>query len=162
MAPGGVIKSIDQPAPVNSAGGGDHFSSPAGSPVETKPTGGEMDKEELKAKYPDLYAAIFAEGKEAGVKDERERVEAHLKLGEDCGNLKIAAKFIAEGETLMSNKVQAEYMSARMNSGALNARNVDNPPPINGAGASGGAADDAALEAAWDKGLSGKDLQGVK
>jgi hypothetical protein len=49
-----------------------------------------------------------------------------------------------------------------MNSGAINARNEDNPPPINGAGSSGGAADDAAMEAAWEKGVSGKDLQGVK
>jgi hypothetical protein len=121
-----------------------------------------MNKEELKAKYPELYAAIFAEGKEAGEKSERERVEAHLKLGEDSGNMKIAAQFIREGETIMSNKVQAEYLSARMNSGAINARNEDNPPPINGAGSSGGAADDAAMEAAWEKGISGKDLQGVK
>jgi hypothetical protein len=124
--------------------------------------GGKMTKEELKAKYPELYAAIYGEGKEAGEKSERERVEAHLKLGEDSGNLKIAAQFIRDGQSVMSDKVQAEYLSARMNKGAINARNEDNPPPINGAGASGGAADDAAMEAAWEKGLSGKDLQGVK
>jgi ATP-dependent protease ClpP protease subunit len=129
---------------------------PAGSEGE------KMNKDELKAKYPELYAAIFAEGKEAGEKSERERVEAHLKLGEDSGNMKIAAQFIREGETIMGNKVQAAYLSARMNSGAINARNEDNPPPINGAGSSGGAADDAAMEAAWEKGLAGKDLQGVK
>jgi hypothetical protein len=76
--------------------------------------------------------------------------------------MKIAAQFIREGETIMSNKVQAAYLSARMNRGAINARNADNLPPINGAGSSGGAADDAAMEAAWEKGLSGKDLQGVK
>jgi ATP-dependent protease ClpP protease subunit len=134
-------------------------------PGETLPAGsegGKMNKEELKAKYPELYAAIFAEGKEAGEKSERERVEAHLKLGEDSGNMKIAAQFIREGETVMSNKVQAEYLSARMNKGAINARNEDNPPSIDGTGSSGNAADDAAMEAAWEKGLSGKDLQGVK
>jgi ATP-dependent protease ClpP protease subunit len=130
--------------------------------VTEKSEGDKMDKEELKAKYPELYAAIFAEGKEAGEKSERERVEAHLKLGEDSGNMKIAAQFIREGESLMSNKVQAAYLSARMNSGAINARNADNPPPITGAESSGGAVDDAAMEAAWEKGLSGKDLQGVK
>jgi hypothetical protein len=130
--------------------------------VTKKSEGDKMNKEELKAKYPELYTAIFAEGKEAGEKSERERVEAHLKLGEDSGNMKIAAQFIREGESVMNNKVQAEYLSARMNSGAINARNKDNPPPIRGAGSSGGAEDDAAMEAAWEKGLSGKDLQGVK
>jgi ATP-dependent protease ClpP protease subunit len=128
-----------------------------------KPAGKEgvkMDKEELKKKYPELYAAIFNEGKESGVKEERERVEAHLKLGEDCGSMKIAAQFIREGKTVMENKVQAEYLSARMNNSALNARNTDNPPPLNPVG--DGEADDAAQDAAWAMGQSGKDLQGVK
>jgi ATP-dependent protease ClpP protease subunit len=120
--------------------------------------GDKMNKEELKAKYPELYAAIYGEGKEAGSKEERERVEAHLKLGEESGSMKIAAQFIREGKTVMSNEVQAEYLSARMNKNALDARGQDNPPPLS----PGNGDDDAAMEAAWSKGVSGKDLQGVK
>jgi ATP-dependent protease ClpP protease subunit len=130
--------------------------------ITEKSEGDKMNREELKAKFPDVFAAVYGEGKEAGIKEERERAEAHLTLGEDSGNMKIAAQFIREGETIMSNKVQAAYLSARMNSGAINARNEDNPPPITGAESSGGAADDAAMEAAWEKGISGKDLQGVR
>jgi ATP-dependent protease ClpP protease subunit len=138
--------------------GGNAGGFPLQTQITEKSEGEKMDKEKLKAEFPDVYAAIFEEG----VKTERERVEAHLKLGEDSGNMKIAVKFVIEGKSVMENKVQAEYLSARMNSGAINARNEDNPPPINGAGSSGGAADDAAMEAAWEKGISGKDLQGVK
>ncbi|GHU66659.1 hypothetical protein FACS189447_08000 [Spirochaetia bacterium] len=134
-------------------------------PGESDPAGtdgGKMTKEELKAKYPELYALIYGEGKEAGTKEERERVEAHLKLGEEAGNMKIAAQFIREGETVMKEKVQAEYLSARMNKTALDDRGQDNPPPLNGSSGNGGGNDDAAAEAAWASGLSGKDLQGVK
>jgi hypothetical protein len=120
-----------------------------------------MNKDELKAKYPELYAAIYGEGKEAGAKEERERVEAHLKLGEDSGSMKVAAQFIREGKSVMEDKVQAEYLSARMNNGALKAREQDNPPPLNPP-AGGGADDDAAIEAAWNHGIAGKDTQGVR
>jgi ATP-dependent protease ClpP protease subunit len=159
VVPGGVIKSIDQPVPV-SAGDGDHFSFPDGNRGKAETEGGEMTKEELKTKYPELYAAIFAEGKETGVKEERERAEAHLKIGEESNCLKISAQFIREGKALMDNKVQAEYLSAQMKNAALLARNQDNPGPLNPAG--GEPADDAAMEAAWSLGQQGKDLQGVK
>jgi ATP-dependent protease ClpP protease subunit len=167
-----LLRALDAPGtnkgfettPGGNAGGVSIQNQSTEKPGEIPPgsEGGKMTKEELKAKYPELYAAIYGEGEEAGKKSERERVEAHLKLGEDSGNMKIAAQFIRDGESVMNNKVQAEYLSARMNSGAINARGEDNPPPINGAGSSGSAADDAALESAWEKGLSGKDLQGVK
>jgi ATP-dependent protease ClpP protease subunit len=160
-APGGITKSVERPASVSNAGGGAHFSSPSASPGETDSAGGMMNKDELKAKHPELYAAIYGEGKEAGAKEERERVEAHLKLGEDSGSMKVAAQFIREGKSVMEDKVQAEYLSARMNNGALKAREQDNPPPINPL-AGGGADDDAALEAAWNHGIAGKDTQGVR
>jgi len=123
--------------------------------------GENMDKEELKKKYPDLYAAIYNEGREAGEKEERDRVSAHLKLGEDSGSMKIAAQFIRDGNSVMENKVQAEYLSARMNNGALNARAQDNPPAVNTNGNSN-AADDAAMEKAWLDGLAGKEIKGGK
>ena len=155
-APGGSIKSVDSVlGPSHSAKDGVVFEN-----SNPKTEGVDMNKEELKAKYPDLYAAIFGEGKEAGVMEERERVGAHLKLGEESGSMKIAVQFIAEGKSVMDNKVQAEYLSARMNSQALNLRYGDNPPPTNPANGQG--ADEAAMEAAWNKGIAGKDNQGVK
>jgi ATP-dependent protease ClpP protease subunit len=159
VVPGGVIKSIDQPVPV-SAGDGDHFSFPDGTRGKAESEGGVMTKVELKTKYPELYAALFAEGKETGVKEERERAEAHLKLGEESGSMKTAAQFIREGKAVFDNKVQAEYLSAQMKNSALLSRNQDNPGPLNPAG--GEPADDAAMEAAWNLGQQGKDLQGVK
>jgi ATP-dependent protease ClpP protease subunit len=130
-------------------------------PEKTGSEGGKMTKEELKKDFPELYAEIFGEGKDAGEKAERERVEAHLKLGAESGSMKIAAQFINEGKTVMSNEVQAAYLSARMNKGLANQRIADNPPDLEG-GSGGGGDDDAAMEAAWGKGISGKDLQGVK
>jgi len=142
---------------------------PAGSVMEklkkteskdkSETEGGVMNKEELKAKHPELYAAMFEEGREEGTKKERERAEAHLKLGEEAGAFKVAAQFIREGKSIMEDKVQAEYMSARMNMTALHARNGDDPPPLGTAGA-GGAHEDAALEEAWKNGLAGKDAKG--
>jgi hypothetical protein len=75
--------------------------------------------------------------------------------------MKISAQFIREGKSVMEDKVQAEYLSARMNKSALNAREQDNPPPLNPP-SGGGADDDAALEAAWNNGMAGKDTQGVR
>lgn len=80
-------------------------------------------KEELKEKHPDLYAAVLSEGKEearaegheAGVKEERSRVMAHLKMGKSSGAMEYAAKCIESGVSLMDQEVYAEYMSASMN-----------------------------------------------
>jgi hypothetical protein len=131
----------------------------AGIHLENSNTGGtNMNEEEFRSKYPELYAAIFAKGKDAGVQEERGRVSAHLKLGEDAGNLKVAVQFIRDGKSVMTDEVQAEYLSARMNSQALNNSLLDNVPPVNGA--SGEGADAAALEAAWNNGLSGRDTKG--
>ncbi len=152
-APGGSINSFE-PASGNSAGGDVHLSP---DPNE----GVKMDKEELRKKHPDIYAAILAEGEDAGSKKERERVSAHLKLGEESGSMKIAAQFIRDGKSVMENEVQAEYLSARMNSSALQAREGDNPPDINADG-NNNPAGDAAEEKAWLDGLAGKDAKGVR
>jgi ATP-dependent protease ClpP protease subunit len=131
----------------------------AGIHLENSNTGGtNMNEEEFRNKYPELYATVFAKGKDAGVKDERSRVSAHLKLGEDAGNLKVAVQFIKDGKSVMTDEVQAGYLSARMNGQALNNSLSDNVPPINPA--SGEGADAAALEAAWNNGLAGRDTKG--
>ena len=122
--------------------------------------GAIMDKEELRKTYPKIYSAIFNEGMEAGLKKERGRVEAHLKLGEKSGSMKLAAQFIREGKSVREDTVHAEYLSARMNHTSLGARNDDNPPPLNTANGQG--ADEAAMQAAWNLGISGKAENGEK
>jgi ATP-dependent protease ClpP protease subunit len=156
-APGGDDKTDLNAAPSGGVLLENHADKPGEEPAGE---GGTMTKEELKAKYPEVYAAIYAEGRETGVKEERERAEAHLKLGEESGSMKTAAQFIREGKAVFDNKVQAEYLSAGIKNSAILARNQDNPAPLNPAG--GGAADEAAMEAAWNLGQHGKDLQGVK
>lgn len=74
-----------------------------------------MTLEELKEKHPALYAQIVAAGRELGIKEERERVEAHLSLGEQCGDVSIAIAAIKAGDALMSPTMQAKYMGAAMN-----------------------------------------------
>jgi len=157
-APGGLMKSGSTPGGLPAGGSVSFNSSAAPGEKINNLSEGKMTKEELKAKYPDLYAAIFGEGKEAGIKEERERVDAHLKLGEENNAMKIAAQFIRDGNQLAENKVQAEYLSAMKNATALNARNADDPPPVSPANGQG--ADDAAMEAAWNTGIVGR--EGVK
>ena len=146
--------SLLNPAPPFAAMGGGPFDN-------SNPKQGEsMNKEELQKKYPELYAAIYGEGKEAGKADELKRIEAHLKLGETSGSMKLAVKFIREGKSVIDEEVQSEYLSARMNNSALNARNGDNVGEINPAGNE--EADLAAQEAAWKNGVSGRDTKGDK
>jgi ClpP class serine protease len=66
-----------------------------------------MDTNTLKAEHPKVYAEVF----ELGTKSERERVEAHLTLGEASGALETATKAIREG-TGFTVALQAEYTSA--------------------------------------------------
>lgn len=80
-----------------------------------------MDLKEFKAKHPALYDQAF----EAGVKEERDRVSAHVKLGKESGGIDIALGAIESGDGLTMS-LQAEYMSASMNKNALSAREEDN------------------------------------
>lgn len=69
-----------------------------------------MTLEELKAQHPELCKELVAEG----VKKERDRVCAHLTLGEASGDLKTAFEAIESGE-VMTSTLQAKYMAAGMN-----------------------------------------------
>jgi len=145
--------SLLNPAPVT-AGGAVPFDN-------SNPNQGEiMNKEELQKKYPELYALIYNEGKEAGKSEERERADCLLKLGETSGSMKIAAQFIRDGKSVLDQSVQTEFLTARMNNSALNARNADNVDAINAA--SGEDTEQAEIEAAWTNGVSGKDIKGGK
>jgi hypothetical protein len=122
--------------------------------------GETMNKEELKAKYPEVYAAIFGEGKEAGRKEERERTAAHLKLGETAGSLETAAKYIRDGASITSEEVQSEYLSLRMDKQAAASRTADNPGSVTTGGEE--VEDDAKAMAIFESAYAGKEYKGGK
>lgn len=105
--------------PENNNGGG-------GSAVTTIQENKTMTKEELKAKHPELYAELV----NIGVMAERDRVTAHLTMGEASGDNKTAVEAIKDGSE-MTATLQAKYMAAGMNRADINARGEDD------AGASG-------------------------
>jgi ClpP class serine protease len=85
----------------------------------------KMTLEVLKAEHPELYAAIFAEGKEAGIVAERKRVQAHLKLATATGATAVAHAAIASGASVMDEEVHAEYLAAGMNRAAVGTRQAE-------------------------------------
>lgn len=94
-----------------------------------------MNLQELKANHPDLYSAAV----EIGANGERDRVTAHLTMGEASGAMDTAVKAIKDG-SLMTVTLQAEYMAAGMNRGDTTTRTEDDKAAA------------AALEAAADGG----------
>lgn len=84
-----------------------------------------MDLNKLKADHPAVYQEAVAVGKELGAKEERDRVCAHLKLGEQSGAMDVASKAIQDGSGL-SMTLQAEYQTASMNKNTMAARIDDN------------------------------------
>jgi ClpP class serine protease len=87
-----------------------------------------MTKQEFQTQNPELYAAIASEERAAGRKEgetaERDRVTAHLTLGESSGDLKTAHAAIVDGSQ-MTTTMQAKYMAAGMNRSAVQARQAE-------------------------------------
>lgn len=79
-----------------------------------------MNLQELKAAHPGVYAEAVAEG----VSQERDRVGAHLTMGEASGDMATAIKACKDGEA-MTATLQATYMSAGMNKQSIAARAAD-------------------------------------
>ena len=103
---------------------GDHFNiatEPAKGAGKNKQEVSNMTKEEFKAQNPDLYNQIYNEGKEAGIEKERDRVKAHLTLGNQAGAMEAAIKHIEEGDG-MTQAITAEYLAAGMNKNDLASR----------------------------------------
>lgn len=84
-----------------------------------------MDLITLKATHPALCAQLVAEGTDA----ERDRVSAHLTMGDASGDMKTAMKAVEDGVG-MTASLQAKYMAAGMNRSAVTAREEDNPAPV--------------------------------
>lgn len=79
-----------------------------------------MDAATLKTEHPAAYASVF----ELGVAKERDRVVAHLTMGEASGDVKTACEAIKEGSE-MTSTLQAKYMAAGMNRSDIDARKLD-------------------------------------
>lgn len=103
-----------------------------------------MDLATLQAQHPHVYAEAVAVGRQEGVAQERERVEAHLEMGDACGDNTIAIDAIKAGDDL-TNKLQAKYMAASMRSNQQNRRAQDDA-------ATAAAADNANTDLAGDNG----------
>lgn len=86
----------------------------------------KMDKNKLLREYPDLHAEMVTEG----VLQERERVEALLDTGRECGKLDDAIEFVKNGDCLTQPKVQAKFLSARINNQDQQNRLDDNPEDV--------------------------------
>jgi ClpP class serine protease len=79
-----------------------------------------MNLKELKSQHPDVYSAAVEEG----VNQERDRVTAHLTMGEASGDTQTAFEAIKNGSK-MTNTLQAKYMTAGMNRNDVTKRQDD-------------------------------------
>ncbi len=87
-----------------------------------KPKGKKMDPNTLKTEHPDCYAAILKQGREEGetagiaqgVKQERDRVTAHLIRGKASGAMDLAIESVEKGEE-MTETLKAKYDTAGKN-----------------------------------------------
>lgn len=86
-----------------------------------------MNEEELKSKYPELYAAVY----DAGVKAERSRVQSHIKMATDSGDINAAVDFIASGVSCSENEVTAKYHEVFTKTAMAKMRADDNVKALN-------------------------------
>lgn len=85
-----------------------------------------MDLATLKAQHPATFSAAVQEG----IDQERDRVTAHVTMGEASGDVKTALAAINDGSA-MTATLSAKYMAAGMNRSDVNARQADETPAIN-------------------------------
>lgn len=102
--------------------------------IPAKPKGKVMDLNTLKAEHPEVFRAAVdigrSEGQETGVKAERDRVTAHLEMGEASGDQAAAAEFIKGGNALMESSVQSRYMAASIKNSTRAASEEDSPEAL--------------------------------
>lgn len=96
----------------------------------------KMDLATLKAEHPGAYALAVDAGVAKGVAQERDRVGAHLTMGETSGDMKTASAAILNGDE-MTATLQAKYMAAGMNKSDTEARQAEDVDvaPADGAAA---------------------------
>lgn len=93
----------------------------------------EMDLKKLKTDHPGVYAQAVEDGKQQGIAAERDRVSAHLTLGQQSGDMKTATQAIEDGAELTAG-IQAKYLAAGMNRNDQGARGEDNPGDLGSGG----------------------------
>lgn len=99
-----------------------------------------MDLSTLRTEHPVLFEAVV----QTGVDQERDRVCAHLTMGQSSGDMETATEAIKNGD-VMTASLQATYMAAGINRRDVDNREIDDT----GANAAAGATpleDTAALE----------------
>ena len=74
-----------------------------------QPEANNMDLKQLQAQHPETFAAAM----QKGITEERDRVNAHLMMGEESGDMKTASASIKDGSG-MTATLQATYMTAGM------------------------------------------------
>ena len=94
-------------------------------PLPTNTEGRAMTREELQAKHPEVYAAIYGNGVTAGIAQERDRCTAHVNAAADAGQPELAAEHILSGADLTSQVVRGSYMTAALNRGEADNRLAD-------------------------------------
>ena len=122
----GMIDSIASQGAISSIGATTKLSAQADP--EHLPTANSeevMNKAELQAKHPELYAEIKNEGIQAGKTEEQERVSAFAEIGEASGAMDLAMACIKDG-TEHSAAVNTKFMAAQMKNQTLNALAGDN------------------------------------
>ncbi|AUR82922.1 ClpP/crotonase-like domain protein [Vibrio phage 1.030.O._10N.222.55.F9] len=122
----GMIDAIASQS--GSALGGTATNLTAQGETEHQPTANSeeiMNKAELQAKHPELYAEIKNEGIQAGKTQEQERVSAFAELGEASGANELAMACIKDG-TEHSASINAKFMAAQMKNNSLSALAADN------------------------------------
>lgn len=89
---------------------------------KNKTEGNKMTLDEFKKNHPELYAHVLQEGKDK----ESDRVNAHITMGRQCGNIELAAKNIEEGKEF-NHTITAEYMAEGMKNTVIQNRKDDDP-----------------------------------
>jgi len=85
-----------------------------------QPEANNMDLKQLQAQHPETFAAAVQQG----TTEERDRVSAHLTMGEASGDMKTACSAIKDGSS-MTATLQATYMTAGMNRSNVESRQED-------------------------------------
>lgn len=85
-----------------------------------QPEANIMDLKTLQAQHPETFAAAVQQG----TTEERDRVSAHLMMGQSSGDMKTACTAIEAGSA-MTATLQATYMTAGMNRSDVATRQAD-------------------------------------
>ena len=83
---------------------------PAAEAATTKDN--KMDIETLRREHPEIASALIAEGNAAGVKQERSRCSAHVKMGKRFKATDVAFGAIVSGASVQDDEVFADYQTA--------------------------------------------------